>query len=127
MHAADVYPQDSTDSESIPSQAFVWPDISSAEGATMPENEVPVSHALHIVREQAGEPEMDFSLSHFVQSTISPPTGNLPPPQAPQAASFGMEGFFDSSESDAMHQWHQPFNYAAMLDMAYATFQLDQQ
>ncbi|KIP09516.1 hypothetical protein PHLGIDRAFT_317160 [Phlebiopsis gigantea 11061_1 CR5-6] len=122
INTADPQPQYGLDHEIISPHGFIWPDIPLVEGAPALENVRPVPHTSRIVREQAGEAEMDFSLSHFVQSTMSPMC-NPPPAQAPQAASFEMGGLFDSS--DAMHHWQQPFDYAAMLGVAYATSQSD--
>lgn len=118
---AEIYPQYRENREITPPYAFLWPDIPSQEGTPVPEVEQPVVHATHKVREQAGEAEMDFSISHFVQSTMLPVLGEASTMTVPPASSTGM---FNES-FDAARHWQEPFNFASILDIMYATSQVE--
>lgn len=121
IRSSDIYPQYRDNRELTPPHAFLWPDIPSVEGTPIPEAEQPAIHAMHVVREQAGEAEMDFSLSHFVQSTL-PPTDPAPDESTHASVPPSLEGTYHGYTIDTIHQWQQPFNYAAMLDVAYVPY-----
>lgn len=104
------------DGQQPPQETFSWPDIPSHEPTPAPEDDHQMGGSgSTVVREQAGEAEMDFSLTHFVESAL-PPANPAPPESLWQthdvpANSAGLYGV------EAMQQWQYPFGYPVMFDL----------
>ena len=94
--------------EQTPPYAYSWPDTPSLVGTPeddqgsaedLPDD----SYAEHVVRQLAGEAEMDFSLQHFVRSTISAP---LPTPDPVGS----MQYYPPPPLQEAPQQWYMQGN-----------------
>ncbi|KAJ3545622.1 hypothetical protein NM688_g5606 [Phlebia brevispora] len=73
----EILPQYDEERAQTPPYIYYWPDIPSVAGTPDAASVLDVSdHDSHphryVVRQQVGEAEMDFSLQHFVRSTILP-------------------------------------------------------
>lgn len=116
-------------SDDITSLPFFWPDVPSQEGTPVPLEARPHTPPA-VVREEAGDLVMDFSLSHFVQSAIPPapaaPEAPYWPRPAPAPSTLPGSAYGASIFTPENTQpWPQPFNYASMLDMVYTQYGLE--
>ena len=110
---------DSDDGSQTPIGRFSWPDLVS-HGTASTSTGGGQANSQPII---AGDAEMDFSLSHFVQSAIPPAdtaaTYQWPIPPSASAAASHMP-----YPEPSPQQWQQPFNYAAMFDIAYMQYRV---
>ncbi|GJE87173.1 Zn(II)2Cys6 transcription factor [Phanerochaete sordida] len=115
--SAESPPQHSGD-EDRSSEAYSWPDRPSHEPTPGPEPDEGQygSQGVPVVREQDGDAEMDFSLSHFVESALPPPNP-APPQQGYWPMPNTSAGTAGTYPMDPM-QWQYPFSYPAIFDMA---------
>lgn len=121
IDGAESPPHPSSDEGQHFSATFSWPDVPSYEPTPSAE---PDDHSggqgSHVVREEEGDAEMDFSLSHFVQSAIPPAnTTQQDYHSQPNAATTASADMYAPYSAEAIQQFQYPFNYAAMLDIAH--------
>jgi transcriptional regulatory protein LEU3 len=120
--------QEPDDGNQTPTPTYSWPDVPSEQGTPVPDKRVGIAAAQPVVREHAGDAEMDFSIAHFLQSTMPPASTVYEQPAyqwqmhapAPTAMPYGSCSF--PFAVDPVQQWNHPFNYAAILDRAYTQF-----
>ena len=118
--------RDTPDGGRTPPARFSWPDTGPQRG-TPPSDGDQERQSPPFVQERDGEPEMDFSLSHFVQSAM-PPTNTVQQDPTYQwqvpAPTSSVVGAYTACPVETVETWQHPFNYAAMLDMAYSQYHL---
>lgn len=118
ISTAEIYPQYPDSRMHTPPNTYLWPDVPSLDGAPTPTLDPGGVQGMHVVREQDGEAEMDFSISHFVQSTMRAPSVVREEPAYHIPAPSQEPGIYGYSQ-DAFQEWQYPFNYAANMNVGY--------
>ena len=106
--SSEITPQYQPSREQSPPYSYSWPDTPSMIGTPEDDHtsagDLPeASYTEHVVRQLAGEAEMDFSLQHFVRSTISAP---LPTPDPVGS----MQYYPPPPLQEAPQQWYMQGN-----------------
>lgn len=71
--SSEIYSQYQENREVTPPHVFSWPDVPAvSEPLPLPNGmtDADTETLLHVVRQQVGDADMDFSLSHFVSSSL---------------------------------------------------------
>ncbi|EKM55367.1 uncharacterized protein PHACADRAFT_95777, partial [Phanerochaete carnosa HHB-10118-sp] len=120
IDAVESPPQHSGDEDQYYPETHSWPDVPSHEPASGPHPDSQFGgRGSPVVQEQAGDNEMDFSLSHFVSSALPLANTTEPGPIWEMHTGFASPaGMYAQYSADVMQQWQYPFNHTAMLDMA---------
>lgn len=124
--SSEIYSQYQENREATPPHVFSWPDVPAvSEPAPLPVHmtDAVAETLLHVVRQQVGDADMDFSLSHFVSSSLpSLPISSYqePPLEVPAYPYHGLPLYMYNS-----HQFNPQLPYMPPMqsfDMGQSAF-----